>query len=738
MSRTTGRRHRAPIRPPWVLAGTLLVLFAVLLVVAGVADSQVGVISAASRSQGAYDRVPQNVLNGGAVVNATRNPVVSLAIPAHTVALTFDDGPDPTWTPQILAVLGQYHVPATFFVIGSMAARHPELLRAMHDAGDEIGAHTFTHPDLVETSSWQFERELADTQFTVAGSTGVSTYLLRPPYSSSTSALDNLSYRVVLAAGQRGYVTVLTDVDSEDWRRPGVAAIVRNATPEDGTGAVILMHDAGGDRSETVAALRRLVPRLEAEGYRFTTVTAAVGLPSANPPATLRDRVLGVLLLTTTSMALGLITGIQWIMIGVGVLVVARLVLMVAMARRHARRRHPGRHARRHGAKPWSWGPPVDDPVSVIVPAYNEHENIEATLRSILRNTHPLEIIVVDDGSTDDTASIVHHLALPHVRLIRQANAGKAKALNTGIAAARHDIVVLMDGDTVFESDTVHRLVQPFADRSVGAVSGNVKVANRRRLLGRLQHLEYVVGFNVDRRVQDLLGSMTTIPGAAGAFRRSALLDVGGLSDATLAEDTDLTIALGRQGWRAVYEESAIAWTEAPATLRQLWQQRYRWTYGTMQALTKHRAAIVQRGAPGRLGRFGLLHITVFQIMLPLSAPALDVFFLYGLFFLNPTTTLLAWSAVMTLQLAAAALALRWDGEPLRALWALPLQQVAYRQLMYIVLVQSMVTALSGKRVRWQKLRRIGGLDALVRSMPSTDATAITPEPDHAGRRRAA
>ena len=191
-------------------------------------------------------------------------------------------------------------------------------------------------------------------------------------------------------------------------------------------------------------------------------------------------------------------------------------------------------------------------------------------------------------------------LGLPNVRVMRQKNSGKPKALNAGIRAAQHDIVIMIDGDTVFEPDTVHLLVQPFADPEIGAVAGNAKIANRDELIGRMQHIEYVVGFNIDRRVQDVTGSIITVPGAGGAFRRKALLQVGGLSTDTLAEDTDLTIALGRAGWRVVFEERARAWTEAPATMAQLWKQRYRWSYGTMQAMWKHRRAIRERAGRAR------------------------------------------------------------------------------------------------------------------------------------------
>ena len=245
------------------------------------------------------------------------------------------------------------------------------------------------------------------------------------------------------------------------------------------------------------------------------------------------------------------------------------------------------------------------------------------------------------------------------MRLIRQANAGKPAALNNGIRHARHELIVMIDGDTVFEPSTVRHLVQPFARPEVGAVSGNAKVANRSKLIGRWQHIEYVIGFNIDRRVIDLLRCMTTIPGAVGAFRRSALLQVGGVSDDTLAEDTDLTMAICAAGWRVVYEENARAWTEAPATFRQLWRQRYRWSYGTMQSMWKHRRAIFASGAAGRMGRVGLANLALFQVLLPCLAPLIDVFLIYGLLVLDPVTTLMLWAAVLVLQMLVAAARVR-------------------------------------------------------------------------------
>ncbi|MBI0376179.1 glycosyltransferase family 2 protein, partial [Streptomyces albiflaviniger] len=202
-----------------------------------------------------------------------------------------------------------------------------------------------------------------------------------------------------------------------------------------------------------------------------------------------------------------------------------------------------------------------------------------------------------------------------------------------------------------------------------------------------------------------------TIPGAIGAFRRRALLDAGGMSADTLAEDTDITIALHRAGWRVVYQEHARAWTEAPSSLGQLWKQRYRWSYGTMQALWKHRRSLIDRGPSGRFGRVGMPLVVLFQILTPLCAPLIDLFTLYGVIFLDPVRSLLAWAALLLVQLLGAAYAFRLDRENYRALAVLPLQQIAYRQLMYLVLLHSCVTAATGALLPWQKLKRTGEVD---------------------------
>ncbi|MBZ3907248.1 bifunctional polysaccharide deacetylase/glycosyltransferase family 2 protein [Streptomyces griseiscabiei] len=733
LQRATGKA--AALQKPRVILALLLLLgLTSVMLLDGYLRAEVGGDQRVRTGASSSD-VPEDILDGGPILTFRGGEAQTQSVPDKTIALTFDDGPNPTWTPEILDVLKKYDVPATFFVVGSMVSRYPSIVRDMVEDGHEIGIHTFTHVDLSYQSDARITREMTQTQLALAGAAGITTTLFRAPYSSETDAIDNYSWPVYKKLGEDGYTSVFVDTDSDDWKRPGVKKIIKWATPEDGKGASVLMHDAGGDRSQTVKALGTYIENMKAEGYTFTTVSGALqkddaengtaagrqaggpggpeadgqGTPgtsdaqAAHRTATGATLYEGKALVAAVYVAEYAVPTLSVGLMVVGVAVMGRFGMMLILARRHFRERNRRR---------FSWGPPVTGPVSVIVPAYNEKECIANTLESLAASTHPIEVIVVDDGSTDGTSEIARtaadQLGMRNVRVIRQENAGKPAALNNGVRSASYDIVVMMDGDTVFEPDTVGKLVQPFADPGVGAVAGNAKVGNRDTVIGAWQHIEYVMGFNLDRRMYDLLRCMPTIPGAIGAFRRDAVLEVGGMSEDTLAEDTDITIAMHRAGWRVVYQEHARAWTEAPGSLKQLWSQRYRWSYGTMQALWKHRRSLTDSGPSGRFGRVGMPLVVIFQIITPVFAPLIDVFTVYAMIFVDFQASLLAWLAVLGVQLVCAAYAFKLDKEKYRYLLMLPLQQLAYRQMMYLVLIHSCVTALTGGRLRWQKLKRTG------------------------------
>jgi cellulose synthase/poly-beta-1,6-N-acetylglucosamine synthase-like glycosyltransferase/peptidoglycan/xylan/chitin deacetylase (PgdA/CDA1 family) len=699
-------RRRIPVpRPRWIVLFVVLVLFASLLFVNGIVQgefAQDGALESTSETS----QVPDEALNGGPIIQTDGTTTTTVSPGDDQIVLTFDDGPDPKYTPEILDVLEEYGVPGTFFMIGSEISKYPGLTKDVLDAGHEIGIHTFTHPDMSTKSDWRRAVEMQETQYALAGAAGVTSMIFRPPYSSTVAALDDTNWSVMAEMGQEGYLTVVNNLDSRDWEADVTNDdIVTAVTPSDGDGAVLLFHDGGGDRSKTASALRTVIPALQNAGYSFTTVAALSGMSTVNPQATTPDWVLGLGIVSAVLVATKATVWFSVLLLILGVLTVLRLVLMLALGRRHARRYRKGENV---------WGAPYTEPVTVIVPAYNEKEIIAETLGSLTASTHPIRIVVVDDGSDDGTAEIASALGHENVTVVRQPNGGKSAALNNGVAHADTDVVVMMDGDTVFEPDTVRLLVQPFADAKIGAVAGNAKVANRNTMIAIWQHIEYVVGFSIDRRAYDVMHCMATVPGAIGAFRRSALQQVNGLSDDTLAEDTDLTIAIIRAGWRVVYEERARAWTEAPATMSQLWRQRYRWSYGTMQAMWKHRRALFEKGPGGKFGRRGLLNLALFQTLLPLLSPLIDVFLVYGLIFLDPATTVIAWLGMLGVQLVSTIYAFRLDKESLKPLWRLPLQQFVYRQLMYLVLIQSVLAALGGIRLGWQKLRRTGGLNALM------------------------
>lgn len=680
-----------------------MLVFAAGLLVEGYTRGVLGENSSDEPSPGPHAAAaPAAVTGGGPVIRVAGSGARSYSMPARTVALTFDDGPDPAWTPEILAILEHYRVPATFFLVGAHVASYPGLVREEMRDGDEVGSHTYTHANLA-SADWREGFELTLTQNALAGAAGVRTRLLRMPYSSEPDALTAADWRAAAQAGREGYLMVFTNLDTRDWAKPGVARIVAAAMPRDRRGAIIMFHDGGGDRAQTVAALPAIITQLRARGYRFTTVTGGLHLASGDVPATARQRFAGTALVLIQQSADRAVAVLAVALVAASALTVIRLALLVGFAMAHRRRTRRGPQSARHE-------PGYFPDVSVVIPAYNEEAGIAATIRSMVTTRYRgrIEVIVVDDGSSDGTAAVAGSLGIPHVRVISQPNSGKPGALNRGIAEARSDILVLVDGDTVFQADTIGRLIAPLAAADVGAVSGNTKVGNRRGFLGGWQHLEYVMGFNLDRRLFDMLGTIPTVPGAIGAFRRAALASVGGVSTDTLAEDTDLTMALCRSPWRVVYAPGAIAWTEAPSSLRQLWRQRYRWSYGTMQAMWKHRRAVTERGQSGRFGRYCLSYLALFHVLLPLIAPVVDVFSIYGLAFLNPVKVTLFWLTFVLLQTLAGGYALHLDGERLRPLWLLPLQQVVYRQLMYLVTIQSVITALAGTRQRWQAITRAG------------------------------
>ncbi|HEY1710928.1 MAG TPA: glycosyltransferase [Rhizomicrobium sp.] len=643
-----------------------------------------------------------------------------------TIALTFDDGPDAEWTPQILDILKQKKVPGTFFIIGGNAEANPGLVQREVAEGHEVGNHTYTHPNLSDTPPEATSLELNATQRLFQALTGRSLRLFRPPYLGDAEPTDADEIEPVQTAQDMGYITVGEHVDPVDWELPGVAKIVQSTLDQvhsargDMPRNIILFHDAGGDRSQTVEALPIVIDKLKAEGYRFVRVSELAGLTpdQAMPPlpatvALLTDR---VVFLAMSEIGF-LLHWCFWIAIWLGI---ARLLFLVSFALWN-KGRERGQAAVPDAKAPFQ--------VSVLIPAFNEENVIASTVRGILASTYSdLDVVVIDDGSKDRTLEVLNANFAndPRVTVVSIPNGGKANALNIGLAKARGDVVVALDADTQFNRDAIARLVRWFTDPEIGAVAGNAKVGNRINMITRWQALEYIVAQNLERRALAALGTMTVVPGAIGAWRKSSVEAIGGFPSETLAEDQDLTIGLQRAGHKVMFDSSAIAWTEAPSTFRGLAKQRFRWSYGTLQCLWKYRGMMF-RPRYGALGMIALPQVWLFQILLTALAPFADLLLIWQL----------AWEGVAYLEhgaefstgnlqvvglyygifvvvdlLAAFAGFLMERREKWSLLWWLVLQRFGYRQLMYYVVVRSLATAIRGPFVGWGKLERTATVDS--------------------------
>lgn len=640
------------------------------------------------------------------------------------LALTFDDGPDPKWTPNVLGALEQAHVPGTFFVIGENALLRPDLLRRMVADGDEIGNHTYTHPNLANASDSETHLELNVTQRLVQAFTGHSMTLFRAPYFGDAEPTTADELEPALKAQQAGYTVVGLHVDPNDWQNPGADAIVRqvvdqvHGATEDSSRNVILLHDGGGDRSQTVQALPRIIATLRAEGYQFVTASQLVGVPPAQAMPQLSPSDLTAVRIDVGAfIVLHFIeVGLTWLFFVAIALGIARALVMTALAWWQSR-------------SPRAAPPAFEPSVSVIIPAYNEERVIAASVARVLASDYPsLQVIVADDGSKDATSRIVaeHFGADPRVTLLTLQNGGKAAALNRALREATGEVIIALDADTQFEPLTIRRLARWFADPAIGAVAGDARVGNRVNLVTRWQAVEYITAQNLERRALAGFDAMTVVPGAVGAWRRAALDSVGGYPENTLAEDQDLTIGIQRKGWRVTYDPRAVAWTEAPETFRALAKQRYRWAFGTLQCLWKHRKVITS-GKPAGLGLVGLPQAWLFQIAFAAISPLIDAALLISIV----TTAMrviqhgwaqtqgdlgrmaIYWSVFTAIDVFCGWVAYRLDDRrPPYPAGLLVAQRLVYRQIMYWVVLRALASAIGGWVVGWGKLERTGSVAA--------------------------
>ncbi len=367
--------------------------------------------------------------------------------------------------------------------------------------------------------------------------------------------------------------------------------------------------------------------------------------------------------------------------------------------------------------------------VALIIPAYNEATVILKTVSAALATRYPnCRVVVVDDGSDDDTAQLVSakYPDSSIVTVLKKANGGKSAALNMAIALSEAEIVVTIDADTLIHPEAVGLLAQHFYESDVVAVAGNAKVGNRGNLLTKWQALEYIMGQNLDRRAFAWLNCICVVPGAIGAWRRSAVDKAGGFTEDTLAEDTDLTLHLLSDGGKITYEERAFAYTEAPETLASFWKQRFRWVYGTLQAMWKHRAVVLRRRYRA-LGMVAIPNMLIFQIALPVLGPAMDFLMLDSIFITvlqrlqHPESyssdsvhkIFVYYVLFLVLELTTGITALLLERkEDWRLLLWLPVQRFFYRQVLYVSVIRSILAAIRGKAVGWNKFARRGSVVA--------------------------
>jgi len=619
--------------------------------------------------------------------------------PNKNLLLTFDDGPDPVWTPQILKILEDNKVPATFFLVGDQAQRNPDVVKQMTKAGMMFGNHTYLHPDISAISTSRLGLELNQTQRVIESETGKKTILFRPPYDTDSTPSTPEQLKAIASVNKFGYVIAGANIDAEDWQKPGVDTIVNNVLTKIKTSDnhVIVMHDAGGNRSQTVAALKILIPELKAQGYTFTTFNDAVGLTrdQVNPPLSGGELFfVDITSIWNFILRWGWII-ISWLFILTTIIAASRILFLGAMVIRSAK------HYKARKSQV------VLEPVTIIVPCYNEEKTVAYTLAALQKSTKQnLEILVVDDGSSDNTSDEVEKFMATdsRIRLLKKENGGKSSALNLGFAEAKYDLIVTIDGDTILLPETVDELTKPFIDPKVDAVCGNVEVGNVRNLITGFQALEYITTQNFDRRAFDELNCISVVPGATGAWRRDKVLAVGGYGTDTLTEDADLTLRLLAAGGVIVYAPEARSRTEAPETVKGLAKQRFRWSYGTYQCLYKNRKMFFH----GSLGWIALPNMLFFQIIFPILSPIGDLVFFISIFRGDFGAIAVGYLMFTIMDLCGSLLAFTLEKRPKKLMWLIFIQRFFYRQFMYIITYESILAIIKGRHYGWNKLNRTG------------------------------
>ena len=628
------------------------------------------------------------------------------------VVLSFDDGPDEQYTNQVIEILQREKIPASFFLLGLNAQNNIPLVKKLYDCGYELGNHSYTHPNFTVSSSFRMKLELRSTRQLIQCITGRSSILFRPPFNGDdfSEAADEI-YPIAVSKSEH-YYTIGSSIDPRDWEKNVTAEqIVQRVIESEENGNIILLHDGGGKREETIKALPDIIHYFKGKGYTFTTIADLMGKTRNDVmPYDVSDfgniknyanLFFASFLFYSKKVLFGLFL-FAILLVMMRTLIIAVLAIVQKIKSKKLR--------------------PVsifnNELVSVIVPAHNEETTISKTIEALLSSHYDkLEIIVVDDGSTDGTYEklSMYYSNNKNIRLFSKPNAGKASALNFGIQHAAGPIVVCIDADTMLKADAIQQLLNYFVDEKTAGVAGNVKVGNEFSWLTKWQSIEYITGQNFDRRAFDLLNCITIIPGAIGAFRKDRILEAGGFSHHTLAEDCDLTMHLLKAGYSVKYSPKALAYTEVPETLKMFLKQRFRWTFGVMQSFWKHRRSFLNPRT-GMLGTVAMPNILLFQFILPLLVPFIDIIMIVCLFDGQGLEILKYYLIFIAIDAAGALLAFSFENEKTGRLWLLIPQRIVYRWLMGYVLYKALLRAIRGELVGWGNLIRTGNVEYEVRT----------------------
>lgn len=567
----------------------------------------------------------------------TKSTVTDLSEPAHIkrkghnknqIALTFDDGPHPVFTKKVLDVLDRYNVKGTFFVTGDNVTRNPEITREIVKRGHEVENHTYTHPYMSELTPEAAFSQIQATTDIIQQVTSQQVSYFRIPYSHWAYGTTPSDVDFLLSLKKSGLEADEYDIDSKDWELKTsdeiVAKVINDIATNRDTASQILLHDAHENTEITIEALPRIIEYLQAQDFDIVPVSQLGKF--SNPLNSSSGALLAIRLKQNVQ------ANLVWI----------NTVLIIAAMFRYfwifsGAWLYVNKNFLRGFFLPNQALDDRDKPeVAVLISCYNEEAVIKNTINAVFANTYKnFKLVIVNDGSTDQTAAIVKRLKRKskykkQMVFYDRKNEGKAKALEYGIRRTKSKWIIFCDADTIFAPDTIEKFVDTTTKyKKLGAVAGKIQVGNAQSFLTRSQVIEYGLSHILIKSSQDASNMITVVPGALGMWNRKALMDAGGFSSDTLAEDADTTMRLISLGYAVKYRSDITARTEAPESFKMLYKQRTRWQLGNLQSLAKHRRGLFRR----KYGTLGFLGMPLFyiEIISALVFPMLFVYTVIGL-----------------------------------------------------------------------------------------------------------